>query len=126
MEAEKVAAWIGSRFRFNPWNMVYSKRITGKPQGHEILWFVFPGYLIGLDPTFMQIKDPALFEKWVAITKGEVDMPAQQIYEDFAAEYILTDLRHKKFIDRVGDDPAVVEVFRDEEAIIYKVNHPPG
>lgn len=112
--------------------------IENTPQGTRIFqtdWDDFPRlffhntwntYLIGLDPTFMQIKDPALFEKWVAITKGEVDMPAQQIFEDFAAEYILTDLRHKKFIDRVGEDPAVVEVFRDEEAIIYKVNHPPG
>lgn len=112
--------------------------IENTPQGTRIFqadWDDFPRlffhntwntYLIGLDPTFMQIKDPALFEKWVAITKGEVDMPAQQIYEDFAAEYILTDLRHKKFIDRVGEDPAVVEVFRDEEAIIFKVKHPPG
>jgi hypothetical protein len=112
--------------------------IENTPQGTRIFqtdWDDFPRlffhntwntYLIGLDPTFMQIKDPALFEKWVAITRGEVDMPAQPIYEDFAAEYILTDLGHKKFIDRVDEDPAVVEVFRDEEAIIYMVNQPPG
>jgi len=69
----------------------------------------------------MQIKDPELFEQWVAITRGEEDLPARLIYQDFAAEYVLTDLSHKKFIERAGDDPGMVEVYRDDEAIIYRV-----
>jgi hypothetical protein len=78
-------------------------------------------YLIGLDPTFMQIKDPDLFEQWVAITRGEADFPAQDIFYDFAAQYILTDLKHKDFINRAGEDAEIVEVYRDKEAIVYQV-----
>jgi hypothetical protein len=78
-------------------------------------------YLIGLDPTYMQIKDPQLFERWVAITRGEVENPSNQIFEAFSAQYVLTDLAHKKFIDQAGKDPAMVEVFRDEEALIYQI-----
>ena len=78
-------------------------------------------YLIGLDPTFMQLKYPDLFAQWVDITRGEIEMPAQQVFEDFASQFILTDLSHKKFIERAGEDPGLVEVFRDKEAIIYQV-----
>lgn len=78
-------------------------------------------YLIGLDPTYMQIKDPQLFERWLAITRGEVENPSKQIFEAFSAQYVLTDLAHNKFIDQAGKDPAMVEVFRDEEALIYQI-----
>jgi len=81
-------------------------------------------YLIGLDPTFMQIKDPELFDQWVSITRGEVESPSNLIYEDFAAEYVLTDLSHKKFIERAGEDPGMVEIFSDDEAIIFQVQLP--
>lgn len=108
--------------------------IENTPRGTRIFqsdWDDFPRlffyntwstYLIGLDPTYLEIKDPALFASWLAITRGEVEMPSQQIINGFAAEYILTDLSHEKFIDRVGQDPAIVEVYRDEEAIIYRIN----
>jgi hypothetical protein len=108
--------------------------IENTPQGTRVFqtdWDDFPRlffyntwntYLIGLDPTFMQIKDQALFDQWVAITKGEVETPGQKIFEEFSAEYILTDLSHKKFIERAGEDPEIVEVFRDNEAILFRVH----
>jgi hypothetical protein len=110
--------------------------VENTPQGTRIFqtdWDDFPRlffhniwntYLIGLDPTFMQIKDPDLFDQWVNITRGEVELPAQQIFGDFAAQYVLTDLKHEKFIERAGEDPAMVEVFRDGEAILFKVQLP--
>ena len=48
-------------------------------------------------------------------------MPAEQIFEEFAAEYILTDLSHENFIERAGEDPGIVEVYRDNEAILFRV-----
>jgi len=107
--------------------------IENTPEGARIFqtdWDDFPRllfhntwntYLIGLDPTFMQIKDPELFDQWVSITRGEEENPAHQIYQDFAAEYVLTDLSQKKFIERAGEDPGMVEIFRDDEAIIFQV-----
>lgn len=78
-------------------------------------------YIVGLDPTFMQIKDPVLYDKWVAITRGEVEQPARHIHEDFTSDYVLTDLNHESFISRAGEDPELVEVYRDEQAAVYQV-----
>jgi hypothetical protein len=78
-------------------------------------------YLIGLDPTYLQIKDPQLFDQWVAITRGEQDQLAEQIYRDFAAEYVLTDLDHRSFINQARETPGLVQVYRDEDAIVFRV-----
>jgi hypothetical protein len=78
-------------------------------------------YLIGLDPTYLHLKDPDLFELWVNITRGEEELPSKLIFQQFAAEYVFTDTSHKKFIELAGDYPGLVEVFKDEEAVIFQV-----
>jgi hypothetical protein len=78
-------------------------------------------YLIGLDPTYLQIKDRELYDLWVDITKGREENPARLIFERFAAEYILTDLAHDDFIDQADLDQGLKVVYQDEEAIIYRV-----
>lgn len=78
-------------------------------------------YLIGLDPTYMQLYDPELYARWVDITRGRVSNPSGEISERFAARYILTDLQHKDFIDEAEDDPGLKQVYRDGQAIIYRV-----
>ena len=81
-------------------------------------------YLIGLDPTYLYMKDPDLFELWVEITKGREKGPSVPIYERFAAKYVITDLAHDGFIDQASEDSGMEELYRDDEAIIYRV-HPP-
>jgi hypothetical protein len=78
-------------------------------------------YLIGLDPTYLYLKDPDLFDLWVKITQGRVQIPSESIYQRFAAEYVFTDLSHEKFIDRASEDSRLEELYRDEEAIVYQV-----
>jgi hypothetical protein len=78
-------------------------------------------YLIGLDPTYLQIKDRELYDLWVDITKGREENPARLIFERFAAEYVLTDLAHDDFIDQAELDQGLKVVYQDEEAIIYRV-----
>jgi hypothetical protein len=103
------------------------------PEGARVFqtdWDDFPrlffyntwnSYLIGLDPTYLQLKDKELYELWVDITKGKVEGSARLIYERFAAEYVFTDLAHDDFIDKADGDENLTEVFRDEEAIIYRI-----
>jgi hypothetical protein len=57
----------------------------------------------------------------VDITKGKVRQPSQAIYDNFYAKFVLTDLLHKDFIKQAENDTSLEEVFRDEEAIIYRV-----
>ena len=108
--------------------------INNTPEGARIFqtdWDDFPRfffhntwntYLIGLDPTYLEIKDPDLFEQWVEITHGREEFASKIIYEKFAAEYVLSDLRHERFIDRANEDPGMVEIYQDGEAIIYRVH----
>lgn len=78
-------------------------------------------YLVGLDPTYFQIKEPELFDLWVDITQGKEKNPSKLIRNSFASNYVFTDLKHNKFIDRADEDQGLVEVYRDEDAIIYHV-----
>jgi hypothetical protein len=77
-------------------------------------------YLIGLDPTYMLLYSAPLYNEWVDITRGKMERPSTAILEDFGAQYILTDLKHTGFMERAAQDPGLVEVYRDGEAVIYQ------
>ena len=78
-------------------------------------------YLIGLDPTYMQLYDPDLYDLWVLITQGNVDNPSKIIAGKFGSQYVHTDLKHGNFITTAGRDPGLKEVYRDDQAILYEV-----
>jgi hypothetical protein len=78
-------------------------------------------YTVGLDPTYMQLYDPDLYNLWVDITRGRVETPAQIITDTFDARYILTDLDHKGFLRAAEADPQLVKVYQDEYAAIFQV-----
>jgi len=78
-------------------------------------------YTLGLDPTYMQLRDPELYDLWVDIGKGRVERPAATVSQAFGAGYVLTDLNHKKFLREAGDDPSLVEVYHDDYATIFQV-----
>lgn len=79
-------------------------------------------YLVGLDPTYMQIYDADLYNLWVDITRGNVELPSRAIEREFGAHYVLTDLRHGSFIDQAAQDPGLDEVYRDEDAVVYQIH----
>ena len=78
-------------------------------------------YTIGLDPTYMQLFDPDLYDLWSDITKGRVETPSKAIQGQFGAQYVFTDLKHDNFIQDAREDPHLVEVFQDEYALIFQV-----
>jgi hypothetical protein len=78
-------------------------------------------YLIGLDPTYMSLYDADLYELWVEITQGDVEQPSETIQQEFGAQYILTDLRHTGFLEQAGRDPGLEEVYRDGDAVVFRV-----
>lgn len=78
-------------------------------------------YLAGLDPTYLQIYDSSLYDEWIDITRGKVEEPSSIIRTRFAARYVHTDLNHDGFIEQAENDPGLVEVYRDDQAVIYEV-----
>lgn len=81
-------------------------------------------YLAGLDPTYLQLYDSDLYDQWVGITRGNIEKPSQLISEQFAARFVLTDLDHKSFLREAANDPGMVEVYRDGQAVIFEVLEP--
>lgn len=78
-------------------------------------------YLVGLDPTYMQLYDADLYDTWVQITRGEIEQPSQIITERFSARYIHSDLNHQSFLRLAAEDPGLKEVYRDGQAVIFEV-----
>lgn len=78
-------------------------------------------YLIGLDPTYMQLYDPSLYDLWVDITQGKVERPARLIAGAFGSRYVHTDLKHGSFLRIAEDDPGLLEVYRDDQAVVFEV-----
>jgi hypothetical protein len=78
-------------------------------------------YLIGLDPTYLQLYDADLYDLWVDITQGDVADPSQIIATTFGSRYIHTDLNHGDFLQVAAEDPGLNEVYRDDQAVIFEV-----
>ncbi len=81
-------------------------------------------YLAGLDPTYMQLYNSELYDLWVNVTHGDVEKPSRYISVSFGASYILTDLNHGNFLDQAAVDPGLMEVYRDDQAVIFEVISP--
>lgn len=78
-------------------------------------------YLVGLDPTYLQLYDSELYELWVEITQGRVENPSNMISATFGAVYVLTDLHHQGFLKQAEKDLQLVEVYRDADAVIFQI-----
>jgi len=78
-------------------------------------------YLIGLDPTYMQLYNQELYDLWVPVVRGEVKQPSQFIANVFHAHYVVTDLDHKAFIERAIKDPYMEMVYQDDQSVIFKL-----
>jgi len=118
-------------------SIIYSEAsewlINNTPEGSRIFqtdWDDFPRlfffnthntYLIGLDPTFLQLYDTELFDLYVDITQGKIDNPSVIIQEEFGCNFIHTDLFHNNFSKIANKDPKIKEVFRTEDSIIYQI-----
>jgi len=80
-------------------------------------------YTAGLDPTYMELADKALYDEWVDITRGRVEMPGEAIRDTFGASYVFSDLKHERFIENAAADPLLEEIYRDDYAIIFAVHN---
>ena len=79
-------------------------------------------YTAGLDPTFMELEDPARFDQWRDITRGNVEKPGVLIRDEYGADYVFTDLKHEDFLEVAAADSLLEEVYRDEYAVILAVS----
>jgi hypothetical protein len=78
-------------------------------------------YLIGLDPTYMQLYNDQLYLEWTAITRGQVEQPSGVIRDRFGAHYVVSDLRHPDFLRQAAADAGMQEVYRDRSSVVFSI-----
>lgn len=78
-------------------------------------------YTVGLDPTYMEQYNAALYAEWVQITRGQVVRPSVAIRERFGADFVFSDLEHEAFRQQAAHDPGLEEIYRDDVAVIFAV-----
>lgn len=79
-------------------------------------------YIAGLDPTFLYLADPGLYQKWVDITRGQRYKDLYDIIKnDFKAKYVLATIDHQDLIKNLDNNFYFAKVYSDSEAVIYKV-----
>ncbi|MBI4237396.1 MAG: hypothetical protein HY696_03125 [Deltaproteobacteria bacterium] len=90
-----------------------------------VLYFRAPQlrYVVGLDPYFMQRYDAALYQEYVAITRGEAAGPyAPRIVQAFRAHYVFTDTdEHQPFLRQFDREPGVYRVFNEPLCRVYTI-----
>jgi len=88
---------------------------------HLFFWNTHNTYLVGLDPTYTSIEDPARYQLWRSITLGRVATPSKPILEQFGSRYVLSDLRHERFLQVADADPGLERMVRTRTVVIYRV-----
>lgn len=82
-------------------------------------------FLVGLDPTFMYVKSPERYWTWVRQTRGEgQDRIGQELARTFGAQYAFVDMDHRALAARFAADGEMVEVYRDQDGILYALPQP--
>jgi hypothetical protein len=79
-------------------------------------------YLVGLDPTYLQIADSKLWDEWVDITQGKVKELSQVIPSRFSAAYVVSDKQHDQFIERANQDPNLQLVYQDQYNYVWHIS----
>jgi hypothetical protein len=67
------------------------------------------------------LYDTRLYAEWVKITQGDIRPAAEAIRADFGAEFVMSDLSHRAFIRAAEADPGLIQVYRDSEAVVYRL-----
>ena len=78
-------------------------------------------FLVALDPTLFQLKDPELYRLWVRLVFHPPDGAAEIIRERFGARYVACfwDERFRKLMDQLAFAPGVRTVLFTEEWSVY-------
>jgi hypothetical protein len=78
-------------------------------------------YTAGLDPTYQELYDAELYQRWVDVTRGKVHHPSTLISDRFGTTYVISDLSHTDFIREADADTQMEQVYRDKFAVIYHI-----
>jgi len=78
-------------------------------------------FLVALDPTFFQAKDPELYKLWYSMTRHPPRDVAQIVRERFGARYVACffDDQFREFNERLASEPGVRTLLVSEDWNVY-------
>lgn len=79
-------------------------------------------WMVGLDPAFWYVKDPAHFDEWVQMTRGKItDDMASRVKNDFGASYVLIDTKHPDMKKAFDEEKNAVLLYSDADGYVYGI-----
>ncbi len=78
-------------------------------------------YIIGLDPTFMYLKNPQLYQLWHKIVYQQIKQPCHLIQQKFFASFIFVKRENLKLNQIIKIDKACYLVYDDKDGWLYKI-----
>lgn len=78
-------------------------------------------YIVGLDADFMRLKNEVLYRRYEKITRGKIKDPADEIVQDYNANYVLTDNEHQDFMKKVGNSKRFLKRYSDRYTTVYEI-----
>jgi len=81
-------------------------------------------FLVALDPTFFQAKDPELYKLWYAMTRRPPRDVAQMVRERFGARYVACfyDEQFREFNERLASEPGVRTLLVSDDWNVYDLS----
>ena len=76
-------------------------------------------YVVGIDPNFLYLKNPGLWQYYAGITQGTLRNPASLIQQVFGARYVFTDKLHKGFMRNLYDEGHADLEYEDDACAVY-------
>jgi len=78
-------------------------------------------YVVGLDPHFLQLESPALWDQVSALSQCSYANPSKPIHELFEARWALVSLPWDGAEDCMAQDSRMELVYRSEGALLYRI-----
>lgn len=92
-----------------------------------LLYFHNPAntYVIGLDPTYLAVRDGERYRDWFRIGAGDLPDPARRIRDQFGAAVAFTNRSKEPFIAAMDRDPLARRAYEDGDGIVYTIHTGP-
>jgi hypothetical protein len=77
-------------------------------------------YVLGLDPTYLELRDGELYRLWQRLGRGHA-RPPSQFLDRFNSRVALAGYTHERFIAALASDPGMERVYQDGDCVIFRM-----
>lgn len=79
-------------------------------------------FIVGLDPGYMAMKNPKLYQLWRRVAAGNVLQPAKIVRSRFRCRFVFTNNEQEDLIKKLSQEKGVRRVFHDGECSVFEIS----